>query len=486
MIDSDKDPPSKKRCVDCSEDRKGANNSAETNPPLLLPPSPIVSSAKDFILGMFESSRAKKSDWNKLSLEWHRDPEVAMVALLSGAIRTADLPESTRDDRDFMLKAVQEKAKIWFDLPDQFADDQAFAEAVPEFSRELAIAVFDRFPVLRANRDIWLKVIDSKGGAREVLDDDLYSKLFPEDLFELLQNNGPDSIRGDSEIMEKAARCCSRTLSLADESLFNRKKFVESVLEGNDLIGILKVMPDEIQSKWSELVAQRLRRGMPSNDTFTEFLRLSSQINPTLWENRRVVLSWFSGGSPFFDDHSHRFPDEWREDKEIFLLIAEKSSPPSLASYSFSSASPKLLRDKSFMLKAVEYSPQLFFHISPKLCYDFDMVVTALAGSNPYYDPSSMAHCYLRRQRSDPNSFEKVRTRVQGQLEAHNIFTKLILPAMSHGSQACPLTLLNQEMGYKKLIAEYLDVPLGMKLSLARRALRNLPDADEIRDFCGN
>jgi hypothetical protein len=48
------------------------------------------------------------------------------------------------------------------------------------------------------------------------------------------------------------------------------------------------------------------------------------------------------------------------------------------------------------------------------------------------------------------------------------------------------LTLLNQgaetEVGYKKLIAEYLDVPFGKKPHLLlRRAVANIPDSDELR-----
>jgi hypothetical protein len=68
---------------------------------------------------------------------------------------------------------------------------------------------------------------------------------------------------------------------------------------------------------------------------------------------------------------------------------------------------------------------------------------------------------------SDLEFVERVQARLRGQLVVHNAFTKVVLPAMSFGNKACTLMILNQELGYKKLIAEFFDVPLGSKLQMA-------------------
>jgi hypothetical protein len=200
-------------------------------------------------------------------------------------------------------------------------------------------------------------------------------------------------------------------------------------------------------------------------------------VAPSLWENHSVVTAWFSGGGPF----TYHFPVEWKDDEEIFLLIAENCFTTLLALQSFNNfASPRLKSDKTFMLKAVELNPNLFFGASDELQKDFDLLVAALAASNLLYNENSMARRFFEEQVGDLEFVERVRARVRGQLAVHDTYTKVVLPAILLGNKSCPLTILNQELGYKKLIAEFLDVPLGSKLGMARAALLNLPDSDVI------
>ena len=95
-----------------------------------------------------------------------------------------------------------------------------------------------------------------------------------------------------------------------------------------------------------------------------------------------------------------------------------------------------------------------------------------------------MANHFFREQEGDLEFVKKVRARVEEQTAAHCTFMKVVLSGMSLGSKSCPLMLLNQETGLKKLIAEFLDVPLGNEAFSASEKLENLFLAhDELEVF---
>jgi hypothetical protein len=117
------------------------------------------------------------------------------------------------------------------------------------------------------------------------------------------------------------------------------------------------------------------------------------------------------------------------------------------------------------MLQVVELNSDLFFEAYEALENDFDLTVTALASSLPYDNFSPMAFSFFEKRRNNLDYFEEMRTKIQEKVRAYDTFMKVVLVGMSLGNESCCLTLLNQgaetEVGYKKLIAEYLDVPYG-------------------------
>ena len=62
---------------------------------------------------------------------------------------------------------IRRDSSFWFGLPVTFEQDPAFAHAIEDFeSVSLVQAVFERFPALSLDRNVWLKIIASelKGG----------------------------------------------------------------------------------------------------------------------------------------------------------------------------------------------------------------------------------------------------------------------------------------------------------------------------------
>ena len=129
------------------------------------------------------------------------------------------------------------------------------------------------------------------------------------------------------------------------------------------------------------------------------------------------------------------------------------------------------------MLKAVALNEWSFCHASSSLQKDFDVAVLAYAGSRRFVE-------HLRRLAADERDFEKRvliedhRIKIREKVELSGAFVRTILFAVSFDSQ-CARSLLNQGaetslMGYKRRIADFLDVPVGRELRILRRACENL------------
>jgi hypothetical protein len=205
-------------------------------------------------------------------------------------------------------------------------------------------------------------------------------------------------------------------------------------------------------------------------------IEFSGHVAPELWQNRDVVLAWFRSGGSFIGS---RFsgPPEFKKDEEICLLIAEHGSESS-----FVVVPSEFTSNKDFMLQAIGHKASHFFHASSALQKDFHIVVAALARSQSFQDVFSMASRFLRCH-TTPAFIHSIRARVRAKLAVRDCFMRVVLPAVSLGNRdSCCLRLLQQgnetETSFKKLIAEYLDVPIGREYSVLRKASKNLPDEE--------
>jgi len=92
-------------------------------------------------------------------------------------------------------------------------------------------------------------------------------------------------------------------------------------------------------------------------------------------------------GLPFVSksrEGTELFPEEWQNDKEIFLLMAKAAGTHNALSdcchESFKMASPELISDKNFILQVVKHDPSLL-HFGPvHLQQDFYVALLAFSG----------------------------------------------------------------------------------------------------------
>jgi hypothetical protein len=71
----------------------------------------------------------------------------------------------------------------------------------------------------------------------------------------------------------------------------------------------------QAQVMYPDLVAATIR-----NCAATDICNILEDIEPSLWQDARVVYAWLARGGPYLDEH---FLREMKRDEQAFLLIAE-------------------------------------------------------------------------------------------------------------------------------------------------------------------
>jgi len=282
-------------------------------PKMRTVPNDQLETAKAFMISMFRQGLGDvKKEWRMLSDEWKSDPDIALAATTishqRSAVEVEDLPEQLLQNHDFLVQLMKQRGELWVDFPLAAQDDVSLVDAIAKFhSEKLVLAIFDRFPRLITDRSFWLKVVAGYGSRSVALP--------------LLGEHAPPIILRDSEVALKACLRHNGFLELVDGSLWQQRNFVEGVVNNcADIRCPLQYIPDHAQLRWPELVVRCFEY---KRDPFymDECVRWAMDVANELWQqgNRIVVKGWFRAGFPFLG-HFHTL---WKDDREIFLLIAE-------------------------------------------------------------------------------------------------------------------------------------------------------------------
>jgi len=476
MSDPAEAPSKKRRVIDRDVESTTAADSSHQQE---RPSASLDPSAKEFILNTLGHISSQTpwnpQNWGNLGQHWKSDADIALAAIkchLSPDLQA--LPESLQN-REFLLEAVKANPDLWKSLPHKYENDFEFVRVIPTFKNyDLACAVLERFPDQRNNRDLWLKLIDTAAD----LDD--ASQIFNE--------YASGSIRGDQEIVTRAYERFMGLLQHADPSLFENQKFMEHLLVGDKkwqgFNSPFRYIPHSAQLRWSNLMMQSFQKRIAEAKeewcpwTTAEW---AGALAPELRNDRKVMVSWFKGGGTYCDF----FPSAWKEDEEIFLLIAEHSENSEAALRAFREASPKLLQSKAFVLQAIEHKAILYRSIPELLQRDFTVAVTALASSSSFREEDSWANGFFIHYWNGNEFLDSLRDWVEKKLHSHAIFMDVILPGIRFGTESTALSLLNQGSEtakcYTSRIAEFMGVPRGKELRLLRRAEKNFASQDEPR-----
>lgn len=185
----------------------------------------LVQDAKSFILHIVKKEAPHKPELlDYLSDRWLADREVAAAGLQSNSIRADELPESLKNDRAYLLKAVRQNSDVWHTLPAPFDQDPEFVCVISKFREMLMLHdIFERFPALLSNREIWWRALET------ALDPELGTDENREIFRQLLENFAPDTIRNDKEIMTQSAIFIKHIFAYFGTTLRNDTDFFQSL-----------------------------------------------------------------------------------------------------------------------------------------------------------------------------------------------------------------------------------------------------------------
>lgn len=386
--------------------------------------------------------------WLDLKPHLKQDRDIALAAMLSGCIAVSDLPRNLLNHRRFWKSAIATCPNAWYALPGHLMDDMEFARSIDHFPDErMAFALFAKFPQLLDDRDVWGKILSSSSFLG---------------LPDLLMGIAPSFVFSDKDIVLQALLRDHEILALVSSPLTEDRDVIEAALQCSTqaLFGI----NDFVQMMYPDLVAGAIK-SYESDDIW----ELYDCIDDDLWSDHRVAHAWLARGGDYLHEE---FSEDLENDKHAFLLIAEHNPGD------FWCASEELCNDHEFMLQVVEKNATLLRESSAQLAHDFEMALVAFGGSSA--KSRDLAGLYDINDRDDIQFITEFAKEVREKVRSHENFVKRILCGMSTGKSVtiCRLPLLDQgqetSLAYKKLLAEYLGIPIGKELRLLRRASLNL------------
>ena len=131
--------------------------------------------------------------------------------------RSSSLSQQAHNQVTFKV-ALETGGMEWRSLPWELQGDREFARSIACFpSYNIVESIFQHFPDLRNDRDVWMRLIDTLAD-----DHALYRRVFP--------SFATAAIRADEQVMIRACGRNWQGLSFVDSSLATRSTFWENLL----------------------------------------------------------------------------------------------------------------------------------------------------------------------------------------------------------------------------------------------------------------
>jgi len=411
----------------------------------------LLTKNKQFMLNLFRSDIHRiglpEKLWKICAPALKKDREVVVAAVLCYSLDMSNIPEEFTRDRSFWKDIVPTIPRMWYCMPPAMQEDVELATLAVRNVRSSADYMLAK-EVMSVRPDVVLDKEAIIAMSRQLSLADWLDIFF----------TSPLQIANDKEIMMEACRNYGDVLELVESELLEDRDIIEAALARTP--HALAHVPDFVQHMYPDLIAKAIR------DTPRENIwQVYDWIDESCWAVfREIALAWLLQGGDFLEDE---FPEEFDDDPEVFLLIAEHNW------VEFWSASDSLLGNKEFMMQVVEKNGVLLREGVDGLDKDFDLALNAFAGTRDLvseYDHSGSGEDF----RFLVDFARKVRKR----LESHESFTSFLCGMKINPETHCKLSLLEQgretSMGFCTLIAEYVGIPIEKELRLLRQASVNL------------
>jgi hypothetical protein len=272
----------------------------------------------------------------------------------------------------------------------------------------------------------------------------------------------------DMEVMKLAVQRDPGFFAVASPRLQANPELIMVSITRTSAWNTLKTVPWSIQREHPEITVKAINLCQSLHLRY-----IPTHIPEEMWTNHReVCMAWIGRGGRILDV----FERMLRNDTEMALLVAKHNWAE------FYKVGDRLLNDYDFVLQALPLDGRVFRFVSPTLRQNFDVMIMAVAS---YYNKANVSQLpSVAQSFAGMLDLEALKQEIKRLLDLHDMYVQQFLRGISiktpHLAPALrsQLTLLDRGVetseAFKRLIAEYLGVPVGPKLSLLRRADENI------------
>jgi len=399
---------------------------------------------REFLLMVLRNNGARML--RLLSCPKLRTDEELLLTAIEHNMHLRYCPKELKENPEFVVKAVTKKAQVFQELPLAIAKNSEIAEATVK-SPTSTPAIIDKAvqlcPEILNLHSVALAAVER--GSMEFV-----KKFITEDNTAYLS---------DKRIMMRVLERDSSLYTSCRGGLQQDVDIVMAALKDASAVSILRSVGNMWLIRFPQAAVRAITVALARNLT-----TIRPHIPDELWSsNRDLALAWLRKGGRVLP----HFERTVRTDREMALTIAE------FVPQEFFRVGVPLRSDVKFMEQAVEKSGRVHRFCAGTLPQDKELAVRAVA---------NFAHAL---QRDGPISKEQLQEFVQEQMALRENFVRDFLRGIAVSQQshmapglrsALPMLDRGVETGtaLKQLIADFLGIPTGMKLTMYRKCLGHL------------
>lgn len=427
-----------------------------------------LTSDRAFMKNVVLAKERSGSMWKLASPALQDDLDLLLLALKNG-LHMRDVPVAIKNNLAFMERVLRVNARFYLELPQTLQAEFVLArEAViaPDSTPQVHSKALALCPTLQSERRVVLSVCQ-RG------DVELLPGLF----------NSPLSscFRDDCEIMVAAVSRDHSLLAYASARLRACPELILVTISPTNAFDTLKELAPSVIRELPEIPTRAVEVCIAA-----ELQYLPAHIPDEVWSSHRPLChAWLVRGGRVLG----AFESQLRVN--LPYTQADIELPLAVVRYNWRETrklGEPLLRDKDFILQALDLDGRVlrFAHSSLRQKPDIQVVAVANYDKNiPSGTTSSIQQCF-----GGCINIPDLARYTEDRLKVHHNFCQCFLPGIGIPRPHQPPQLRSKlrmldcgvetSEAFKRLIAEYLGVPLGQELAMLRRASANLVHASTL------
>ena len=429
------------------------------------PEGPILkelTNDRDFMKDVVLAKENSGGMWKLAPSCLQDDPELLLQALMNG-LNLRDIPEKFKKDLPFLQQILRVNSQLYLELsPTLQAEDILAREAIiaSDSTPEIHGKALKLCPFLKKERQVVLTLCQR--GDVDILRD-------------LLELPSSQDFTDDREIMVAAVSREPTLLALASSRLRGTPELILVSITPSSAYSTLKTLERAVMRELPEIPTRAVEVCLAQHLRY-----LPAHIPDEVWANHRPLCRmWLQRGGRVLEAFELQLvvqPPYTPDDIELPLAVARYNWRET------HKVGGALLGDRAFILQALELDGRVLRFAAAELRQELDIQVVAVANYNKNI-PAGTVYS-IEQYLGGYIDIAALAQHIEGRLQLHHTFCQYFLRGIAIPRPHRPPQLRSQlpmldrgvetSEAFKKLIAEYLGVPLGPNLSLLRRASTNL------------